>query len=177
MFWLKTTEKRDADIMYLKVVSGLSSFLRSTGCDDINRQMWVAERESWICNQEARVQILLGHIFYVISHSYHYGSCVSSYARLTQKYIIFHKIYGTPSKTRPVKCPCSKSSTKVWDHWVQSEFLRDRIFQANQLSWKFTLWATPSWSRSAKSLTSMPQNCQDHQKQRKSDKQSYSRRA
>lgn len=121
MFWLKTTEKRDADIMYLKVVSGLSSILQSTGCDDINRQMWVAERESWICDQEARVQILLGHIFYVISHSYHYGSCVFSYARLTPKYIIFHKIYRTPSKTKPVKCPCSKSSTKVWDHWVQCQ--------------------------------------------------------
>lgn len=79
------------------------------------------ERESWICDQEARVQILLGHIFYVISHSYHYGSCVFSYARLTPKYIIFHKIYRTPSKTKPVKCPCSKSSTKVWDHWVQNQ--------------------------------------------------------
>ena len=133
LFWLKTTEKRDADITYLKVASGLSSFLQRTGCDGVNRQMWVAERASWICNQEARVQILLGHIFYVISHSYHYGSCVSSYARWTQKYIVCHKIYRTPSKTRPVKCPCSKSSTKVWGHWVQSQSSRVRVTEFSKL--------------------------------------------
>ena len=116
---------------YLKVVSGLSSFLQRTGCDGVNRQMWEAERE-WTWNQEARVQILLGHIFYVISHSYHYGSSVSSYVRWTQKYIAWHKIYRTPNKTRPVKYTCSNSSTKVWDHWIQSQSpWGSRIFQAN----------------------------------------------